>query len=303
MSYNNITMLQIRYFLAVAKCGSFTKAAQELFTSQSSMSRQISLLEKQIGVTLFYRTKRTVRMTAAGETLYSDLADILDRITDAIASASSMSDKEKNSIKVGVYIELASGNALTEVLRRFSVENPGINIEFEAHSWLALREKLRADNLDVILTLGFEIVDSEYMNNMVLKSLNTCIIMSADHPMAKRKTVSLDSLSQEDFLFLNDQESPGGRRASMELCKKYGFVPKIANQLPNVESLLMAVQAGKGITILDNTDRAYSLKNLKRYVVEDDIIDIIGVWKKNNDKPAVQLFLERLRDHLSDIEL
>ena len=104
MLYKGITLLQIEYFIAVAKSLNFTDAARNLYVSQPSLSKQIALLEKEIGVQLFNRSTRGVRLTPAGAVLYKELGNVLDTIHEAIEKSSKKDLGEEGSITIGSLI-------------------------------------------------------------------------------------------------------------------------------------------------------------------------------------------------------
>lgn len=99
---------------------------------------------------------------------------------------------------------------------------------------------------------------------------------------------------------ISRDESPKGFDGIIRLCKKHGFTPKIVKQLPNAESLLLCVESGLGVTLLDSNVRMHNNDNLKQFIIEDDFIGVIMAWKKENMNPSVSLFTN---DVLSGIKV
>lgn len=289
MLYKGITLLQIEYFIAVARCLNFTDAAKSLYVSQPSLSKQIALLEKEIDVQLFNRSTRGVRLTPAGTVLYKELGNVLDTIHLAIEKAAQKDLGEEGFITVGCLDTIDTDNFLPSIMKKFKEEHQGINIIFERHSFKPLREKLMNGSLDVIFTLSFEIDDSlDIVYDNIFKS-SSSIVMSKANPLSKMDKLTLDDIKNENFVTISRDESPKGFDCVTSLCKKYGFTPNIVKQLPNIESLLLCVESGLGITILDSKLRR-SNSNLKHFEIENDYMDVVMAWKKENMNPSVSLF-------------
>ena len=299
MTSRQVTMLQIDYFFAVAQYLSFTEAAKMLYTSQPSVSKQISILEKQIGTDLFYRTKRSVHLTPAGEVFLKELSGINEHIDQAIKAAKDSSLCQYSTINIGCLDALDTGIFLRPFVNKFKCEHKNINLNFERHSFKALREKLLNGNLDLIFTLGFEIDNTQGLKHKTIFKTHSSIVMAKDDPLAEKEDLSVADLKDKDFIMIARDESPHGFDNVVGLCKNYGFSPKIVKQLPNIESILLCVEAGMGVTILDSTIRLHNAENFKLYTIEEDYMDMFVVWKKENMKPAVLAFIDELCSYTS----
>lgn len=300
MNYKGITLLQIEYFLAVARLLNFTEAAKSLYVSQPSLSKQIAILEKEIGVQLFYRTRRDVRLTAAGVVLFKEIGGVIDIIESAITKAREPDLGENSTLTIGCLDAMGTGTFLPKMIKAFKEKYPSVNLVLERHSFRVLREKLINGALDIIFTLSFEIDDSLGILSNVVHKGNGTIVMDAAHPLANKKDVTLLDVKDEKFVMISRDESPKGFDGIISLCKRYGFTPNIVKQLPNVESLLLCVESGMGIALLDSNIRTYNNGNLKDFKVEGDCISVIMAWKKENMNTAVPLFTNNI---FSEIEL
>lgn len=289
MLYKGITLLQIEYFIAVARNLNFTDAAKSMYVSQPSLSKQIALLEKEIGVQLFNRSTRGVRLTPAGAVLYKELGNVLETIHDAIEKSSKKDLGEEGFITIGCLDTMDLDNFLPPIIKSFKVLHKGINIIFERHSFKNLREKLMNNSLDIIFTLDFEIDDSlDVIYDTVYKS-SSSIVMSVTNPLSMKEKLTLRDVKNEDFVFISRDESPKGFDGIISLCREHGFTPNIVKQLPNIESLLLCVESGLGIAILDSNIRRRN-SNLKHFEIENDKVDAVMAWKKENMNPSVSLF-------------
>mgnify|MGYP001809854166 CR=1 FL=1 len=299
MNVNQISMLQIVYFLAVAQHLNFTEAAKSLYISQPSISKQIALLEKELEVQLFFRTKRSVRLTPAGTVLLKELTGISERIAGALSKCRQPDLAEGGTISVGCLEALNTGLFLRKTINEFKMAHPGVSVILERHSFKALRDKLINGSLDLIFTMSFEIDDSLDIVYDTVQHVNTSIVMSSSHPLAVRESVKLADLRDENFVFISRDESPKGLDSAIALCRKHGFTPRIIKQLPNVESLLHCVESGLGVSLFDSTIRLYNTENFKLYPLEGDSIDFVMAWKKENMNPAVSLFTNLVLSRMS----
>lgn len=300
MNYKTITLLQIECFLALSRHLSFTDAAKSLYVSQPALSKQIAVLEKEIGVQLFFRTKREVRMTPSGVILLKELSGVFEIIEKAIEKSRNPDLGANSTLNIGCLEAMDTNAFLPPMIKQFKEKYSSVNLVLERHSFKILREKLINGTLDLIFTLSFEFDDSLGIIADLIHKGNGYIVMEASNPLASRKHITLSDLKDEDFVMISRDESPKGFDGIIRLCKKHGFTPKIVKQLPNAESLLLCVESGLGVTLLDSNVRIHNNDNLKQFIIEDDFIGVIMAWKKENMNPSVSLFTN---DVLSGIKV
>lgn len=290
MNYNGITLLQIEYFFAVARHLNFTEAGKSLYVSQPSLSKQIAILENEIGIQLFFRTKRDVRLTAAGMVLLKEMGGIIEQIENAIEKSKKPDLGENSTITIGCLEAMDTSTFLPVIIKKFKEKYPSINLVLERHSFKALREKLVNKTLDIIFTLSFEIDDSLGILSDVVHKGNGYIVMDKSNPLASTKNLTLRDFKDENFVIISRDESPKGFDGIISLCKKNGFNPKIVKQLPNIESLLLCVESGMGVALFDSNIRMHNNDNIKGFKIEDDFISVMMAWKKENMNTAIPLF-------------
>jgi DNA-binding transcriptional LysR family regulator len=290
LNYKKITLLQIEYFLAVAKYLNFTEAAKSLYVSQPSLSKQIAVLEQEVGVPLFLRTRRNVHLTPAGTVLFKELRGITGLIEGSIEKARQPELGENSTITIGFLEAMDTGVFLTPMIKNFKKQHPGVTLVFERHTFKTLREKLINGSLDIIFTLSFELDESLGILSDEVYKVNTSIVMSAQHPLASREQLCLEDIRSENFVLITRDESPKGFDSVIGVCRRHGFTPNVVKQLPNVESLLLSVEQGLGVTIFDSYIRHTNNSELKFFKIDDDVISVVMAWKKENMNPAVSLF-------------
>lgn len=290
MNHKGITLLQIDYFIAVAKYLNFSEAARRVYTSQPSLSRQILQMEKELGVELFFRTKRNVRLTPAGTVLLNEIRGISEQIESAFEKCIRPNLGENSSITIGCLEAMDTGRFLTQLIKGFKQEHPNVEIILERHSFKVLREKLDKEQLDIIFTLSFEVDNDPAIVWDTVYKQHTCLLMATNHPLAQIENLSLGDFKDETFVLLSRDESPNGYDGIIAQCRKHGFTPRVVRQLPNIESLLLSVESGLGVAMVDQNIRMHHPENFKMYELKDDSLSVVMAWQKANLKPAVSLF-------------
>jgi len=289
-------LLQINYFIAVARYLNFTEAAKSLYVSQPAISRQISLLEQQIGVQLFQRTKRSVKLTSAGSFLLRELSEINEKIELVLEKTRNANLEERGSLSIGFLEALDVKKLCGEVIEQFRDRYPEIGLTLEAHSFNILREKLLNRSLDLIFTLSFE---NDETLDIVWESLiqtHSCIILSNRHPLAKKDHVTLGDCRNEDFFIISREVSPKAFDTILSLCLKHGFAPNICKSVLNMESFFLNVEAGLGVGLVVSDVRFYNRNNVRIVEIEDNFMDVGMAWQKNNPNSSAPLFVDIIRE-------
>jgi DNA-binding transcriptional LysR family regulator len=238
----------LRYFKAVAEELSFTRAATRLRVAQSAVSSQIRDLENELGVVLLERTRRRVRVTAAGQALLEATERILRSVEEATRQARRIGHGEYGTLAVG-FIGSQSHEWMPRVLKRFRAKYPEIEVTLtEIHPSQQL-EALLARTLDVGLVgpiagkppagLSLECYSEEW----------PFVGMPNDHRFARLAKVSLRELRDEPFIFTSEKNSPNYRSLISRMCERAGFVPKVVQEVDRARTGVQYVAAGFGISI------------------------------------------------------
>ncbi|GAU76383.1 LysR family transcriptional regulator [Fusibacter sp. 3D3] len=302
MSFKGVTLLQIEYFLAVAEYLNFTEAAKRLYTSQPSLSKQISHMEKKLGVNLFYRTKRDVRLTAEGIILFNEINGVIGKIDQALQKCVDPMLESGSMLRIGCYDVMDTGVFLNQIIHDFKKIYPLVEIVIERHGFKKLRQKLDSGDLDTILTLSFEIDQKPGIIWDEIYKSSTCILMSIHHPLANKEGLSLSDFKAETFIMLEREESPNGYDDVIALCKSYGFVPRKVRHMPNVESQLLTIEAGEGIALTDDHIRIFRKANFRRCILKDDFLSVVMAWRVENRSPIVAVFNNYVLKQMGSIE-
>ena len=144
---------QLEMFLSLSKTLNFTKTANDFFTSQPTISRQISLLEEEWGLPLFIRSKREVRLTPAGTIMCGKCKESLELIDDGLLKSRKAEQGNSGKIRIGMLESMNSSFFVTPVAASFNKKYPDIYLSFEKRSFAELRDKLSSGHFDIIFSL------------------------------------------------------------------------------------------------------------------------------------------------------
>lgn len=236
---------QLRYFHAVVRTGSFTRAAEQLGIGQPSLSQQIRALEKKIGTPLFERLGRSVRLTAFGEALRLPAENILQQVAMAEDSLANLQEGVRGRLRIGVIPTILPywiAPRIVDFRRAF----PEVDLQLIEDPTPRLVEQLQSGDLDIAVASlpvkNPDIICSELFREPLF------LAVAKDHPLAGKSEVELRAFMNEPLLLLKeghclrDNVLMACTRASAELQSVFE-----TNQL---ESIFQLVQAGFGITLV-----------------------------------------------------
>lgn len=294
-----MTISQIKYFVTVAKCLSFTKAAEQLFISQPALSRHIRNMEEEWNLQLFVRTSNGIRLTPAGSSLYIGMSELYRNYLEMIIQAKKIQRGIAGSLKIGILDQTNVADFMPQIYQYFSQEHPNVELWFQPGSFDFLVSEIYAGRLDVIFTLQFEIANKESIIYQYVEHSRDHICMSIYHPLAKKEMVTLDDVKNETFVMISPEDNPESSELIFEICKEHGFVPPAYYAKTLAEQILW-VEVGMGVSILDSRTRLRQNPNIKFYEMERSNWDpgLVMAWHQNNYNPLIEIFLEKMNEIL-----
>lgn len=238
-------VLQLRYFVAVARAGSFVRAAEEERIAQPSLSQQIKKLEEELGVSLFDRLGRGLKLSPYGERLLPQAEEILAKVEGAKRGVEALKCEDAGQLKVGIIPTLLP-YAMVEPLAAFQKKFPLINLVMLEDTTEVLIDLLRRAELDVaLLALPIkhdEIVCSELFREPLLAAV------PPGHKLAKAEKIQLATLGLERMLLL--REGHCLRDDVLTACKKSKAQFQHFFESDHLESILRMVAAGFGVSLV-----------------------------------------------------
>ena len=240
----SLTLRQLQIFVAAAKNLSFARTAEELHLTPPAVSMQLKQLEENIGLPLFERSGREVRLTAAGGLFVHHAARILGEIKDTEFSLQSLLDAETGQITVGMVS--TAKYFMPRMLAGYSRENQGVEVQFMVGNREVILQKLVDNELDLAI-MGR--MPSEVDATSLPMAVHPYVIVAPpDHPLGSAKSFDLQELRGETFLLR--EEGSGSRRVAEEMFKNHLFTPAKTLSLGSNETIKQAVMAGMGVSLI-----------------------------------------------------
>jgi LysR family transcriptional activator of glutamate synthase operon len=282
-----MTLNQIIYFLAIAKQKNFSRAAANMFISQSSLSKQIKAIENELGVILFFRNKHQIELTEAGKTFLPFALKFLKDYSDMIYNLSFFSNKPQSifTFQVGT-IPILCYSSLVNQLIRLQLDNQNIHINFIEREQSELLKMLDHNLIDFAIA-RIDYLSSDYYDFVPLLNEELGILCSVKHHLASKKTLNLCDLKTESFVLLNSTSSL--YKLYIDVFRKAGFKPKITYVSSRHEVLLALVNNSNHITLLPkNLLSMENSRTIKYIPINERITSKIALIQKkepmNNQK-------------------
>lgn len=295
---------RLRYFIAVAHRRHFSQAAEELSIAQPALSQQIRQLERELGVTLFERTSRQVRLTSAGEALLVRAKRILAEVDWAQMEMQEYNGLARGRVIIGALQSLEAFRFST-LLSRFHARYPGIEIILREEATERLLELLNTGQLDLTV---IQIIDHSWPLELTASSIVTqkllteelVLVAASGHALAHRQHVTVEELRDEPFILF--KPGSGLRHTILQRSLAAGFTPRMLFESGELGTVRSLVAEGLGVSVLPRSvaeapGREVAIVSLDPPTVRT----LVLAWHTHvHHAPASAAFLSFIRDDIRD---
>lgn len=277
-------------FVTAVECGSFTQAAEQLFTTQPNFSKQIAKLEQELGCKLFERVHRTVILTPAGQVFYDQVKDIPARLEEAVQSSRRTWQAEKNCLHIGILEGQLLRSELLQSFSTFRQQNPNCSLQISRCDFSALTAGLEHHRFDLILTILFTVEPRPGIASKVLYPQQLFAAVNLQNPLAKKDALTPPQLAGETVVTLEESCSPASFRQLQNTLKGVQVKRLVVS---STEALLTSIEANMGIAIVDGQNRLRNNPTVRLIPLSSKAKapDFGAVWLENNAKPEVASML------------
>lgn len=289
-----VSFQQIHYFLVMAEKLNFTEAARLLYISQPALSKQMQILEKELGLSLFIRTNQSISLTPSGQTLVKKWSNLEEIFTLSISDAKLLSHSLSGTLNIGCAETFDCEESILELADTFRKIYPNIHINLEIYGFKELREQLNSKALDIVFVPYFELSAYKDITSIHFKDVELAIAIATSNPLSKLDNLTIKDLVDQPFVVISSEESSNGIERIKEACKLNGFTPNIIKYTKNMNSLILAVKNGDGVTFCNNKIPVDKKILLYDYPNPSRDSDIFAVWKSNNLKIELTFFKNEL---------
>lgn len=285
---------QVNCFLTVARLRSFSLAAEALYLSQPSVSRYISQLEQEWGVSLFIRGGKSLTLTAQGEDYYRLCLRTEQEFAD-LRSKHQGPPQSSLTLRYSMFPAWNISKLLYENANQIKQRHKEWDISLNICQANDLVRTLREGGVDLIFTLGGVLAGQDDLATATLLELPQLILYSRQNPLANRPNLTPADFRDMEFLFVPDEvltiEMIRRQARSIEKC--YGFSPKV-RLLRNTDELSLGLETDQGVALMDYWSRYKSNPSLRCLAI-DLPISVVLAWRRDDPNTALLTFVEESR--------
>ena len=297
-----LSLRALRYFVAAAETSSVTAGAAQVRVSQPSISAAIARLEADLKVQLFVRHHaKGLSLTLSGDRLLVQARSLLTHARELEQFAGAMGDAQRGEVSAGCFITLAPF-LLPGLLAGFAARYPEVCVSIEEGNQAEVLEQLRSGRSEMALTYAYGL--SEEFEAVVLAELPPRIVLAHDHPLARRRKISLKELAGAPMILL---DLPHTRDYFLSLFRSVQIEPRVAHRTRSYEMVRGLAARGMGFGILNAIPRlpwTYDGRKIVAVPIEEDLPNILVVslrMKRVAPRPAVTLFAQYAKLHFAEV--
>lgn len=285
----------LRCFLTLAETGSFTLTARTLFLSQQAVSKNISNLENELGLTLFLRTSRSVELTPEGQQCYELFSKLENQYSVGIAAIRRDAQRTAQTLQIGLQSFLDFSAVIEPALALLREAYPELKAEVIRFSPLMLQERLRDGQLHLILVYQRFLLQTKNIKMIRLTSSPRCLMVSPKHELVReggewaqlrRLPLIVDSVrgeGEEDF-----------QKRVQEDIRMLGLEPSEIIWVPDRDTAYTYAEIGRGAVVGTEMSRMARDRSLARYPLEANEV-LLAVWSSAERNPLVERCAQTLR--------
>jgi DNA-binding transcriptional LysR family regulator len=288
----------LRSFVVTAEELHVGRAAARLHLTQPSLSRQIAVLEKDVGVPLFTRVRKRFALTPAGRTLLTAAKEIVRRADEAVADAHRAHRGELGTLRLR-FVQSATFLALPRLLEAFRSAYPDVVLDLQTMTTIRQLEALHAGHIDVGL-LRLPSGDPALSTRVISRDPLVAALPAGHRLAAARRPLPLAELADESLVLYRRESGPAVHDAIIGHCVAAGFSPRIIQEAADVQTILSLVAAGFGVSLLIAPTPPIAEDAVVYRPLADDLPrwEMALAWLTGNETPVLSRFLtvaERLK--------
>ena len=264
---NQATLHQLKVFEAAARHGSFTRAAEELFLTQPTISMQIKQLTKSVGLPLFEQVGKRLYLTEAGRELFATCRQIFETMDKFQMTIADLKGLKQGQLRLAVIT--TAKYIIPRLLGNFCQLYPGIDISLQVTNHELILDRMMG-NLDDLYIMS-QIPDHFDVNFQPFLENPLIVLAPANHPLAKEKNIPIERLGEEAFIMR--EPGSGTRSAVQSLFEEHEVKVKVKLELGSNEAIKQAIAGGLGISVLSRhtllTDAAeFSILDVQHFPIK-----------------------------------
>ncbi len=268
----NATLHQLKVFEAVARNSSFTRAAEELFLTQPTVSMQVKQLAKTVGMPLFEQVGKKLYLTESGKALFETCQDMFERMDRFEMAIANIKGLKQGSLRISTIT--TAKYVIPRILGPFCNRYPGIDVSLTVTNHQFVLEGLASNRNDLYIVShvpeDLDVQAVPFMENPLV------VLAPKEHPLVGEKNISLARVAQEPFILR--EPGSGTRRAAQNLFESHGIPLKVRLDLGSNEAIKQAIAGGMGLSVLSKHTLALEGLTNQLAVLDVEYFPIPRTW-------------------------
>lgn len=285
-----IELRHLQYFRTLAETLHFGRAAERLHISQPPLSRQIALLEQELGVMLFDRSRRRVELTEAGQRFYLDTGTVFAAFEQAKRNALAAARGAAGELSVGFMMSTAY-SVTPAITRRYAAQYPQVNLKLTETLPMDLAQDISSGNKDVAIM--YRPQDCSGLETVTIYREEMTVVLPPGHRLLEQPLIDPRDLATETFIIVPRRIAPALHDMIVNYCLQHGVTPNVGLEINMQQTIVNLVGEGLGIAIVPRSMRNMRLTTTTfRPLVAPPVIEVVAVWKADNHNPCIATFVE-----------
>lgn len=282
----------LQTFVAVAEAGGFRRAAQHLSLDGSAVSRRVSVLEDELGVSLFERNRAGVRLTGAGRRFPTDTRLVISHLEAAVRTASAAGYAGEGMVKIGVVASVSSSFP-NRLIRTFKADFPAVVLDIFEGSYGEHVAGILERTLDVAF-----VMDPSQPPGCEVEALWTEPILAAlptDDGRSVKGILDIQDMATDHFIVSRSAPGPHVHDFIVRRLASLGFTPRINQHRVGREGLMAMVGLGFGLSVICGSEASVIYPGVTFVPLAGEVQPFSAIWSPDNDNPALRRFLSAAR--------
>ena len=291
----DVNLKLLYYFTVVAEVGNITKAAKELYVTQSMLSKNLILLENQLGFSLFRRSPHKLEITREGRFLYEKWKNLIKTFRNDVQIARELEHIGVDKIRIGCFPALDVLEFMQKYTTRISEKKPGIFIEVLRMNTNRLLEHLISEQADLIFMFVQDIpAGAENYEWKTVMSLPLVALVREEDPLAKQDSLKFSQLMERTILLNNPGGCVSRKEWFLSRCAANHVTPESVVMVNNDLTAELNVRSGHGIAVGVSCVYGKIGPEIREIPVEEEQIDVAGVWMKQTPEELKKFYYDIL---------
>lgn len=296
----------LRYFRAIGREEHFGRAALTLRVAQPALTRQIRDLEAELGVELFERLPRGVRLSGAGRAFLEEVEEILKQVDRAVDRARRMGSGHLGTIRVGLSEIIAAYDYISYALFHFRENEPSVLLDLRSMGSVPQLAAIKEGTLDVGLVYDAHIDerDRDALERAPIGVGETMLAVHRSHAFAERESVSMAEIAAEPVLGPTRATAPGYYDRLMAACIRSGNAPQFVQECTTHSILFSLIAVGMGVGLVTTAGPRSPGPDIRLVPISDLDLEfqVMLVWRARDRSAALHRFVEMMKEHAAQAQ-